>query len=174
MSRRSIGNAMKPSVRPMAPENWPSVRDIFLEGIASGNATFETEAPGWEEWDQSHLGSSRLVAVVGSRIVGWAALSPVSHRSAYSGVAEVSVYVTGAEQGHGVGKALLNAIVEESERRGLWTLQASVFPDNATSIALHRTCGFRVIGRRQRIGRLSGIWRDVVLLERRSTTIGQD
>lgn len=165
---------MKPSLRALAPGDWPAVRAIFLEGVATGSATFETTAPDWDEWDQAHLCAARLVAVVGSRIVGWAALSLVSHRSAYAGVAEVSVYVASSERGHGVGTALLRAVVEQSEAVGLWTLQANVFPENRASLALHEACGFGVVGRRRRIGRLSGVWRDVVLLERRSMTVGLD
>ena len=166
--------AMELGIRAMTPEDWLAVRDILLEGIATGVATFETEAPGWDEWDRDHLRAARLVAAAGPRVVGWAALSPLSRRSAYSGLAEVSVYVAGSERGHGVGKALLNAIIEVSETSGLWTLQASIFPENAASLALHRCCGFRVVGRRRRIGRLLGVWRDVVLMERRSQKVGCD
>lgn len=156
----------------MREEDWPAIRSIYVEGIATGDATFETGAPEWEEWDQAHLPGCRLVARSGGEVVGWAALSSVSGRCVYSGVAEVSVYVASAARGRGVGKALLEALVEASERGGIWTLQAGMFPENSISIALHKSCGFREVGRRERLGQLHGVWRDVVLLERRSKTVG--
>jgi phosphinothricin acetyltransferase len=156
----------------MAPEDAPRVLAIYAEGIASGDATFETAAPSREAWDRARLGACRLVAERDGQVVGWAALSPVSSRAAYAGVAEVSVYVAASARGAGVGRALLEAVVEASEREGLWTLQAGIFPENAASLALHARCGFRVVGRRERIGRREGRWRDVWLLERRSRRAG--
>jgi phosphinothricin acetyltransferase len=148
------------------------VKEIYLEGIATGHATFETDAPSWEVWDDAHLGFARLVARDGQKISGWAALSPVSRREAYAGVAEVSVYVAANDRNAGVGRALLEALITESEKNGIWMLQAVVFPENAATIALHLRCGFREIGRRERIGKLNGVWRDTILLERRSPLIG--
>lgn len=162
------------SLRPMAPDDWPAVGAVYAEGIATGDATFETEAPGWEAWDAGHLPDCRIVAERGGEVVGWAALSPVSGRCVYAGVAETSVYVSSAARGAGVGRALLEALVAESEARGLWTLQAGIFPENRASVALHERCGFRVVGRRERLGRLAGRWRDVLLLERRSPSVGTE
>ena len=156
----------------MGPGDWEQVRAIYLEGIATGQATFETEAPNWEQWDAAHLARPRLVARDGKAVLGWAALSPVSRRRAYAGVAEVSVYVGAKHRGAGVGRALLEALVSESEWNGIWSLQAVTFPENANSVALHLDCGFREVGRRERIGKLNGAWRDTVLLERRSRQIG--
>jgi L-amino acid N-acyltransferase YncA len=161
-------------IEAMHPDDWPAVRSIYLEGIASGHATFETEAPSWRDWDASHCDFGRLVALESDRIVGWAALSPVSRRQAYSGVAEVSVYVAGDTRGKGVGRALLDQLISESEQNGIWMLQASVFPENAATVGLHRACGFHEVGRRERIGKLNGTWRDTLLLERRSQVAGID
>jgi len=154
--------------------DWETVRAIYLEGIATGNATFETEAPDWESWNRNHLSFARLVARDDMSIFGWAALSPVSSRGVYAGVAEVSVYVAASARGLGVGRSLLAALVEEAEHNGIWTLQAGVFPENTASIALHKSCGFREVGRRERLGLLRGVWRDVILLERRSRTTGAE
>ena len=162
------------SVEKLLPGHWPEVRAVYKEGLATGDATFETEAPEWERWDASHLGVCRLVALTGGRVAGWAALSPVSARKVYAGVAEVSVYVGAEFRGRGVGRALLEALVRESESEGLWTLQAGIFPENVASVVLHKACGFREVGRRERVGRLRGRWRDTVLLERRSRTVGVD
>ena len=159
-------------ILPMQPENWPAVREIYREGIATGNATFATDLPDWEKWNSAHLQDCRLVACKRDQVLGWAALSPVSGRRVYSGVAEVSVYVAAAARGTGVGKSLLQALIAESELHGIWTLQAGIFRENAASVALHKSCGFREVGVRQRIGKLGGTWRDVLLLERRSATIG--
>jgi len=156
----------------MRPESWPAVREIYREGIATGNATFETELPAWEKWDSGHRKDCRLIARRGEKILGWAALSLVSARQVYAGVAEVSVYVAASARGSGVGKALLQALIAESESHGIWTLQAGIFPENVGSIALHKSCGFREVGARQRIGKLGEVWRDVLLLERRSATTG--
>jgi len=156
----------------MDPQDWESVRAIYLEGIATGNATFETAAPEWAKWDAAHRSDCRLVAREGSAVLGWAALSPVSSRKVYEGVAEVSVYVAASARGRGVGKLLLRSLIEESERRGVWTLQAGVFPENVPSIRLHEEFGFRRVGVRERVGKMGDRWRDVVLLERRSRTAG--
>jgi L-amino acid N-acyltransferase YncA len=158
-------------IRPLLASDWESVRRIYQEGIATGDATFETEAPEWERWDVAHRKDSRFVACVGESVVGWAALSPVSARKAYAGVAEVTVYVAEAARGSGTGSALLSALVHASETAGVWTLQAGIFPENAASLALHERHGFRRVGVRERIGSLHGRWRDVVLLERRSALI---
>lgn len=158
----------------MLARHWDGVRAVYLEGLATGDASFETEAPDWPRWDASHLPCCRLVALDGGRLAGWAALSRVSAREVYAGVAEVSVYVGRGFRGLGVGRALLSALVSESEEAGLWTLQAGIFPENAASLALHRSCGFREVGRRERVGRLAGRWRDTLLLERRSKVVGVD
>jgi L-amino acid N-acyltransferase YncA len=164
--------APAPIVQHLSAGDWDEVRRIYLEGIADGNATFETEAPSWERWDASHRPAPRLVARASGSTVGWAALSSVSSREAYRGVAEVSVYVAASARGRGVGRALLTELVRRSEESGVWTLQAGIFPENAASLALHRACGFRTVGRRERLGRLAGVWRDVMLLERRSDRVG--
>jgi L-amino acid N-acyltransferase YncA len=156
----------------MLNENWERVREIYLEGIATGNATFQTEAPLWEDWDRGHIKKCRLVATIGDKVVGWAALSPVSGRPVYSGVAEVSIYVSPSSAGIGVGSLLLNALIVQSEQNGFWTLQASIFPENTASIKIHLNNGFREVGRRERIGKRDGIWRDTILLERRSSIAG--
>jgi phosphinothricin acetyltransferase len=161
-------------IEPMLPAHWPEVRRIYRQGIDGGNATFETQAPGWEEWNAAHLPHSRLVAVKDGAVLGWAALSSVSRRVVYAGVAEVSIYVDETARGAGVGKALLSALIAESERNGIWTLQAGIFPENMPSLALHRALGFREAGRRERIGLhpLQNRWRDTILLERRSASVG--
>jgi L-amino acid N-acyltransferase YncA len=152
--------------------DWEQVRSIYLEGIATGDATFETDAPTWEKWDAGHLPSCRLVARTDDALAGWAALSPVSSRCVYGGVAEVSIYIGQRYRGMGLGRALLMALINESEKNGLWTLQAGIFPENKASIELHKSCGFRELGRRERIGKMDGRWRDTVLLERRSIVVG--
>ncbi len=159
-------------IRDARPEDWPRVALVYAAGIATRNATFETEVPTWEEWDAAHLPAHRYVAVERGLVVGWIALSAVSDRCCYRGVADISVYVDPAAQRRGVGRALLGRLVEASEGAGIWTLQAGVFPENAASLALHRRCGFRVVGVRERIGQLDGVWRDVVLLERRAPVLG--
>jgi L-amino acid N-acyltransferase YncA len=155
-------------IRDLRPLDWPEVVRIYEQGIRTGNATFETAAPPWETWDAGHLPEHRLVAVDGGRVVGWAAVSPVSDRCCYAGVVEHSVYVSEAARGRGVGRALLQALIASTERAGIWTLQSGVFPENEASVALHLACGFRVVGVRERLGRVHGAWRDVLLLERRS------
>ncbi|HEY7575573.1 MAG TPA: GNAT family N-acetyltransferase [Thermoanaerobaculia bacterium] len=161
-----------PQLRPLVAEDWPAVRAIYEEGIATKNATFETAAPSWDVWDAKHAKAARLVAVTAEAVVGWAALSPVSDRCAYAGVAEVSVYVASAARGQGVGLRLLRELVAQSEQQGIWSLQAGILPENAASLAIHERCGFRVVGTRERLGQLDGRWRDVVLLERRSRAVG--
>lgn len=160
-----------PVLRALDPADYPAVRAIFEEGIATRNATFEAEAPSWEAWDADHLAEHRLVAEVERDVVGWAALSPVSSRCCYAGVAEVSVYVAARAHGRGVGRALLEEVVARAEAAGIWTVQAGIFPENVASVALHERCGFRRVGVRERIGKLDGVWRDVVLLERRSPLV---
>ncbi len=164
----------KLAIEMMQPDDWIAVHSIYLEGIATGQATFETEAPSWKNWDATHLEFGRLVARENDRVSGWAALSPVSRRRVYSGVAEVSIYVARDRRGKGIGRALLTRLIAESEDHGIWTLQASVFPENSATIALHRVCGFREAGRRERISKLNGVWRDTILLERRSVKVGVD
>jgi len=161
-------------LRPMTPDDWPAVRDVYAEGIATGNATFETEVPTWQGWDAGHLADHRVVAVdAGSgALLGWAAVSPASDRCVYAGVVENSVYVAGAARGRGVGRALLGELVESTERGGIWTVQTGIFPENAGSIALHERAGFRLAGRRVRVAQLHGRWRDVLFYERRSTVVG--
>jgi len=156
----------------MQTGDWDAVRSIYLEGIATNNATFETDVPDWEVWDSAHLSACRLVAREGGTVVGWAALSRVSARAVYAGVAEVSVYIASSIQGRGIGGALLRRLITEAESEGMWTLQAGIFPENTASIKLHRRVGFREVGRREKIGKLKGAWRDVVLLERRSKVVG--
>jgi phosphinothricin acetyltransferase len=158
-------------VRELRPGDWPAVRAIYEDGIRSGDATFETEAPSWEDWDAAHS-ELRLVAERDGAVVGWAALSPTSSRCCYRGVGEVSVYVAETARGGGVGRALLERLVEGSEQAGYWTLTAGVFPENEASLRLHRACGFRELGVHRRLGELGGVWRDVVWLERRSEVVG--
>jgi len=159
-------------INQMEMGDWAEVRAVYLEGIMTGRATFETEAPDWESWDASHLSPCRLVARQGRHVAGWAALSPVSSRRVYAGVAETSIYVAESFRGLGMGLALLGALITCSEQHGIWTLQAGVLPENEASLLLHKKCGFREVGRRERIGKLQGTWRDVILLERRSKVVG--
>jgi L-amino acid N-acyltransferase YncA len=160
------------SIVPLLPEHWPAVEAIYAEGIATRNATFETATPGWDAWDASHLSTCRYVLLLDRTVAGWAALSPVSRRAAYQGVAELSVYVAERQRGRGFGGQLMNALITGSEQAGIWTLQATVFPDNATTLRLHERFGFREVGRREKIARLDGKWRDTLLLERRSRIVG--
>jgi len=155
-------------------KDWRWVKMIYEEGIATGNATFETDAPSWEKWNASHLHYGRLVAVENDEVVGWAALSKVSDRCVYAGVAEVSVYVSEHARRKGIGSTLLNALIEESEKNETWTLTAGIFPENESSIHLHQKAGFRLIGRREKIGKMNGVWRDTLQFERRSRVIGID
>jgi L-amino acid N-acyltransferase YncA len=156
------------SIRSLDESDWPAVQLIYRQGIATGRATFETEAPGWDKWNASHVAAPRLVALEAGRVVAWAALSRVSPRSVYAGVAEVSIYVADASQGRGIGRRLLQALIEAAEGAGFWTLQGGIFASNTPSIRLHLSCGFRIVGTRERIGSLAGTWHDVVLVERRS------
>jgi L-amino acid N-acyltransferase YncA len=158
-------------LRVLRPDDWLAVRAIYQAGIDTGDATFETAVPDWPAWDADHLADHRLVARIDDRIVGWTALAPVSDRCAYAGVAEDSIYVAPEAQGRGVGRALVAAVVVSAERGGIWTIQTGIFPENQASVRLHQACGFRVVGLRERLGRLHGRWRDVLLLERRSPAI---
>jgi len=159
------------AVEEMTESDWPAVAEIYRQGLDTGHASFETEVPGYEEWDRAHLERPRLVARLDGDLVGWAALSPVSDRCAYGGVAEDSVYVTTGRTGLGIGRSLLSELVRRAEDEGIWTIQAGLFPENAASLALHERCGFRIVGRRERLGRHHGVWRDVLLVERRSDRI---
>jgi len=162
------------TIRRLESFDWPRVRKIYEEGISSGDATFETEAPTWEHWDENHIPSCRLVLEEAGRVLGWAALWPASDRCVYGGVAEVSVYVGGGAQGKGIGTRLLQELVSASEKEGFWTLQAGIFPENGSSVRIHEKCGFRVIGHRERLGKMNEVWRDVLLMERRSPSVGTD
>ena len=159
-------------IEPMTPDDWGAVCRKYADGIATGNATFETEPPGWSAWDSGHLSECRLVARLDQRVVAWAALAPVSTRACYAGVAEHSIYVDESHRGQGIGKTLLLELVRQAERSGFWTLQSSILPENEASISIHLSCGFRVLGRRKAVARLHGIWRDAVLVERRSRVAG--
>jgi len=161
-------------ITPMTSEHWPSVRAIYLAGIVGGNATFEIQVPSWDEWDKKHLKFARLVAVRDGEVKGWAALSAVSTRDVYRGVAENSVYVAADAQGLGLGRRLLEMLISESEANGVWMLQTSIFPENVPSIRLHLSCGFREVGYRERIAKLNGVWRNTIFMERRSNTIGAE
>ncbi|NND16006.1 MAG: N-acetyltransferase [Eudoraea sp.] len=161
-------------LRPMQPSDWREVARIYAEGMATGYATFEQEVPAYEHWDQNHLSNCRLVAEIEGQVQGWAALSAVSNRCVYGGVAEVSVYVAETARGLGVGKALMQELINQSEEAGLWTLQAGIFPENTASIILHKKMGFRKIGHRERVGKLDHEWKDNVLFERRSIKVGID
>ena len=156
---------------PLLPKHWGAVARIYADGMATGNATFETEVPTWEAWNESHLADHRLVALSGGRVVGWAALSPVSDRCVYAGVAEESVYVAADARGRGIGQLLLEELIREAEAAGIWTIQTGILPENDASLRLHERVGFRVVGVRQRLGQREGVWRDVVFLERRSALI---
>jgi len=161
-----------PRIAPMTRDHWPEVERIYREGLLTGDASFEMSPPSWEEFDGSHLCDHRVVAIADSGgVLGWAALSPVSDRCAYGGVAEDSVYVAAGARGGGVGRALLSSLAEQAEAAGIWTLQAGIFPENVSSIALHHSCGFRTVGLRERLGRRDGVWRDVLLVERRSSVV---
>jgi phosphinothricin acetyltransferase len=155
-------------IRALEREDWPRVEAIYAEGIATGNATFETSPPSWDEFDAARLRAHRFVAVDGGEVVGWIAVTPTSSRECYAGVVEHSVYVAESARGRGIGRALLDAVVQSTDAAGMWTIQTSVFPENAATLALHERSGFRVVGRRERIAELDGVWRDTLLLERRS------
>lgn len=159
-------------IRDLRPLDWPEVARIFDEGIRTGAATFEVEVPSWKAWDATHLAEHRLVVTLDGEVVGWAALSPVSDRACYAGVAEHSIYIAERLRGLGFGRQLLGALIASSERGGIWTLQSGIFPENVASLALHASLGFRVVGVRERLGRAHDGWRDVLLLERRSEVNG--
>lgn len=163
---------MTVQIEKMLASHWEAVSNIYLEGIATGFATFETNAPSYEAWHKAHMASCRLIAVENENILGWAALSPVSSRCVYGGVAEISVYVGATSRGKGVGKRLMETLIQESEKEGVWTLQSGIFPENEGSIELHKKVGFRYIGKRERVGKLHGVWKDNLLFERRSKTVG--
>jgi L-amino acid N-acyltransferase YncA len=158
-------------LRTMTASDWPAVERIWAEGIGTGNATFETEPPTWDEFDASRLAAHRLVAELDGTLVGWAALAPVSSRECYAGVVENSIYVSEHARGRGVGRALMGALVAGADAAGIWTIQTSIFPENRASLALHERAGFRVVGHRERIARLEGVWRDTLFLERRSPAV---
>jgi phosphinothricin acetyltransferase len=162
------------TIKPMQQKHWKQVKEIYESGIATGIATFETTAPSLEKWDDGHITFARLVAVENNEVVGWTALSPVSNRCVYGGVAEVSVYVAETHKGKGIGRLLLQNLITESERNGIWTLQAGIFTDNVASLKLHKKVGFRVIGHREKIGKINDIWKDNYILERRSKIVGID
>ncbi len=160
-------------IKPLEQTHYRSLKEIYELGITTGNATFETQAPIWDDWDKNHLKKCRLVAIDdGERVVGWAALSGVSSRCVYAGVAELSVYVHPNEQGKGIGRKLLEALIRESEIQNIWTLQAGIFPENIASLKIHEQCGFRKVGYHEKIGKMKNVWRDTVLLERRSKAVG--
>ncbi len=159
---------------PLQRADWDAVRAIYLEGLATGQASFETTVPEWEEWDRAHLPNPRLAAARENRVVGWIALCPVSARRCYAGVAEISIYIASQARGQGIGKVLLQEAIRRSEAAGIWTLQAVIFPENLQSIRLHERCGFRLVGRRERIAQRDAMWRDTVLFERRSPVVGVD
>ena len=166
---------MNYKIRGMIEADWGQVRDIYIEGIESGNATFETKAPDWEMWDTAHVKTCRLVVECETKVVGWVALSPASSRSVYAGVAEVSIYLAQDYCGQGIGVRLLEELIRCSEERGFWTLQSGIFPENAASLALHKKCGFREVGIKKKLGKMNnGTWRDVVEVERRSKVVGID
>jgi len=162
------------SIRELEPGDWQEVKNIYMEGIATGQATFQTDAPSWEDWDKGHLNILRYVAIAEDQIAGWVALTPVSGRPVYAGVTEVSVYVSEKFRGQKIGYQLLDYLINASEKQGVWTLQAGIFPENHASLSLHRKLGFRIIGFREKVGKQHGVWRDVNLLERRSKIAGTD
>jgi L-amino acid N-acyltransferase YncA len=159
-------------IEPLTFAHWPGVKHIYEQGIATGHATFQTAAPEWKEWDKSHISSPRLVMMEGIKVLGWAALTAVSGRCVYAGVGEVSIYVASEAQGRGIGKQLLAQLIRESEQQDFWTLQAGIFPENKASLHIHEQLGFRILGIRGKIGKMNGVWRDTVLLERRSKIAG--
>lgn len=162
---------MEVDFRPMTPDDWAQVAEIYRQGIETGNATFETMVPSWETWDSAHIKNCRILALTGNEVIGWAALVPVSSRKVYAGVGEVSIYIANDFKGQKVGSGLLKVLIEESEAAGFWTLQAVIFPENAHSVMLHQNNGFRIVGYRERIGQMKGTWRDTLLLERRSSKL---
>ena len=170
-SRKSTAMS-KVIIEPMNDESWSAIQRIYNDGIATKNATFQTEAPEWTVWDQSHLKDCRLIARIDNQVAGWAALSNVSNRCVYSGVAEVSIYIDSAFRGMGVGDHLMKQLITDSEKHGIWTLQSGIFPENKASIALHLKNGFVIVGIREKIGKMDNVWRDTALFERRSQVVG--
>jgi len=164
-------NSTTITIAELLREHWPGIARVYEEGIATGNATFETEVPTWAAWDSSHLAEHRLVALRGGEVIGWAAVVPVSDRCVYGGVVENSVYIAEDARGQGVGQRLLEELIASTEAAGIWTIQTGIFPENEASIRLHERVGFEVVGRRKRLGKLRGQWRDVLLLERRSDRV---
>jgi len=164
-------DARQITIGDLRPEHWSEVARIYAEGIATGDATFETSVPSWDDWDSAHLEAHRVVALDGGRVVGWAAVSAVSDRCVYGGVVENSVYVAEDARGQGVGRVLLDALIVSTEEAGVWTIQTGIFPENVVSVRLHEQVGFEIVGRRKKLGKLRGVWRDVLLLERRSLII---
>ncbi|WP_350292533.1 N-acetyltransferase family protein [uncultured Croceitalea sp.] len=161
------------TIRNMTQEDWSEVAKIYMEGISTGFATFETSVPDFKSWDKAHIKECRFIAVKENKVLGWAALSPVSSRCVYGGIGEVSVYIAAASRGSGVGKALLLKLIEESENAGYWTIQSGIFPENIGSIKLHEKAGFRFIGKREKVGKTKdGIWKDNLLYEKRSEIVG--
>lgn len=156
----------------MKPGDWPQVREIYEEGIATMMATLETKTGTWESWDRGHLSKPRIVMTEMEKVLGWTALSPASGRCVYGGVAEVSIYIRLSERGKGIGLSLLQEMIRQSEQQGIWTLQAGIFAENSASIRLHEKAGFRIVGTREKLGRLNGVWKDIVLMERRSRKVG--
>ena len=167
----TVTAALQPAIRALGPQHWPEVARIYAEGIATGNATFETDVPTWEAWNVTHLPKHRFVALSGDRVVGWVAVAPVSERCVYGGVVENSVYVATSARGRGIGTLLLDELVGSTEAAGIWTIQTGIFPENTASIELHKHVGFEIVGRRKRLGKLRGEWRDVLLMERRSELV---
>jgi phosphinothricin acetyltransferase len=160
------------TISTMLPQHWEAVKTIYEQGIATGNATFQTAAPSYQSWDEAHIKTCRLVATLNNEIVGWAALSAVSSRCVYEGVAEVSVYIATNARGKNIGSMLLQELITQSEQNNFWTLQSGIFPENKASIALHEKHGFRILGYREKIGKMGNLWRDTVIMERRSKTVG--
>jgi L-amino acid N-acyltransferase YncA len=166
-----VRSAQNATIEDLRPGHWPEVARIYLEGIETGHATFETEVPSWEIWDEAHLPEHRFVALSDGLVVGWVAVSPVSDRCVYGGVVEDSVYVSAAARGLGIGRLLLDHLIRSTEAAGVWTIQSGMFPENTASITLHERVGFETVGRRKRLGKLHGEWRDVLLMERRSDAV---
>ena len=160
------------TITELLSQHWNAVKIIYEEGIATGNATFQTVAPGWEEWENAHINVCRIIATENNEVLGWAALTPVSSRCVYAGVAEVSVYVAANARGKNIGSQLLQELINQSEQNGIWTLQSGIFPENKASISMHEKNGFRIIGYREKIGKMGNVWRDNISLERRSRRIG--
>jgi L-amino acid N-acyltransferase YncA len=172
MLRKEFQKLKAMEIIEMKPDHWLAVKEIYASGIATGNATFRTLVPAWEQWDSAHVKSCRLVSIQDENVLGWAALTPVSDRPVYAGVAEVSVYLHESARGKGIGAVLLYELVKNSEQHNFWTLQALIFPENIASVKIHQSVGFRIIGTRQKIGLQNGVWRDTLLLERRSAVVG--